>query len=392
MSPPRDLITRLLEDSSFQDWVRGTAPPDVDRRWTAWVEGDDVQPFERGFAGEPEPDPAERVDAVSAAAEVIRAVRFQDQPVSKKAIDRAWNRFQQRWPNADRGRDAPSDRSSRDPGPSDPSDADPSQGEAPPSRPPRRPRRRRRLRAATRAGFVAALVLVVAAGLWIFMPSDHAPVTIATQSGEQATVTLPDDSRIVLNAHSRLEYDPAAFADGDRRVTVLGEALFEVTHRPGAADPAFRVRTADGTVRVLGTTFAVTHRDDDTRVVLQEGRVAIDATLADRPAPRDTTFELSPGDLVAFDAETGRIDRRRVNARVYTSWASGELVFDNTPLPEVVARIEATYDVNVVVEDPTVLDRLVSGSVENDLSVLIDGLSQILDRPINRRGNRIVIR
>jgi len=77
---------------------------------------------------------------------------------------------------------------------------------------------------------------------------------------------------------------------------------------------------------------------------------------------------------------------------VYTSWASGVLVFDDTPLPEIVERIEATYDVTVVVENPGVLERQVSGSVENDLSVLIEGLSQILERPIDRRGDRIVIR
>jgi hypothetical protein len=58
----------------------------------------------------------------------------------------------------------------------------------------------------------------------------------------------------------------------------------------------------------------------------------------------------------------------------------------------VVARIEATYDVQVVVQNPGILDRVVSGSVENDLVVLINGLAQILDRPIDRTGDRIVIR
>jgi len=44
------------------------------------------------------------------------------------------------------------------------------------------------------------------------------------------------------------------------------------------------------------------------------------------------------------------------------------------------------------VEDPAVFDRTVSGSVENDLPTIVSGLSQILDRPIDRRGDRVVIR
>jgi ferric-dicitrate binding protein FerR (iron transport regulator) len=217
---------------------------------------------------------------------------------------------------------------------------------------------------------------------------DAQPIAVSTQTGEQATVNLPDDTRIVLNANSHVRYDPDAFTHGPRVVSVTGEVLFDVAPAPERDDPTFRVRTPDGTVRVLGTTFSVTHRGDDTRVVLSEGRVAIDSRLAQR----DTTFELKPGDLVSFDRETGQLQRRIVNPDVYTSWASGQLVFDNTPLPEVVARIESTYGVKVVVQDPNVLDRVVSGSVENDLSVLIQGLSQILDRPIDRNGNRIVIR
>jgi len=81
-----------------------------------------------------------------------------------------------------------------------------------------------------------------------------------------------------------------------------------------------------------------------------------------------------------------------VNPRVYSSWTSGTLVFDETPVAEVVDRIEATFNVEVVVEDPAVFDRTVSGSVENDLPTIVSGLSQILDRPIDRRGDRVVIR
>ncbi len=365
-----------MEDPSFQKWATGRASPEVDRQWQAWVDGEraswpdahrDTPP---GYSSrEAPPDPSMRSNAASEASEIIQSLPFQDPPVPPPDVDAAWNRFQSRRQEMDASSDRGIDAGSR--------------------RPPRRPRRRQRFRTASYTGAIAVVVLAaVGALLWFTTQPDAQPIAVSTQTGEQITVTLPDDTRIVLNANSRLRYDPNAFTSGPRIVSVDGEALFDVDPAPERDDPTFRVQTPDGTVRVLGTTFSVAHRGDDTRVVLSEGRVAIDS----RVAQRDTTFELEPGDLVSFDRQTGQVKRQTVNPKVYTSWASGQLVFDNTPLPDVVARIESTYGVDVVVQDPNVLDRVVSGSVENDLSVLIQGLSQILDRPIEHNGNRIVIR
>jgi len=244
------------------------------------------------------------------------------------------------------------------------------------------------MRGYTRAGLGVAAVLLVAVALWVVLHPSAGEQVLSTHPGERATVQLPDGSEVVLNASSQLVYDPAAFADGRRHVRVDGEAFLSVARTPDTPRPGFRVETPDGTVRVLGTRFSVTSRDGDTRVVLDEGRVAVDTRAADR----DTTVHMEPGDLVQFDRETGRIERRLVNPRVYSSWTSGTLVFDETPVAEVVDRIEATFNVEVVVEDPAVFDRTVSGSVENDLPTIVSGLSQILDRPIDRRGDRVVIR
>jgi len=382
MTADRDLVSSLLHDPSFQDWVTGVASDQEDRAWSAWIDGADTDPFTATHSAAPNPaeaTAAERADAVAAASSVIRRVSFQDPPVSSDEVDAAWREVQNR-------RSDPNDRPSRPDRETDGPD-----DRAPSARPPRK-RRRHRTRKGLRVGLSAAVVAALALSLWMFQTTESQPVVLTTNAGEQATLTLPDDSRIVLNAHSRLEYNPRAFENGDRQVTIDGEALFTIKKRPSADDPSFRVETPDGTVRVLGTTFSVEHRDRATRVVLEEGRVAVDTRVGRPDTRRDTTFDMVPGDLVTFDADSGEIAQRNVNPQVYTSWASGVLVFDDTPLPEIVERIEATYDVTVVVENPGVLERQVSGSVENDLSVLIEGLSQILERPIDRRGDRIVIR
>jgi len=374
MTAPRELVHRLLEDPSFQKWAAGRASPEIDGRWEAWIAGDDMTPWPGGSASAhplDDQDAVIREEAAASAAEIIRILEFRDTSVSGTDVDEAWTRFQKRLHARTSAPDADlTERSSR------------------PSKRPGRRTAASRIGAPRTGAIVFTILLVAAVGLWQFTQPSTEPVEITTEAGEQATVTLPDETRIVLNANSRLRYDRKAFTEGSRVVSVDGEALFDVQPAPQRENPSFRVVAPDGSIRVLGTTFSVAHRGADTRVVLSEGRVAVDSRLA----ARDTTFEMKPGELVSVDRETGQVERRAVNPRVYTSWASGTLVFDNTPFPEVVERIEATYDVQVVIQNPSILDRVVSGSVENDLVVLINGLSQILDRPIDRTGDRIFIR
>src|SRR5690606_19038615 len=79
--------------------------------------------------------------------------------------------------------------------------------------------------------------------------------------------------KVQLNIESSLEY-PKSFTDGERRVTLVGEGLFEIVHDPLRP---FIVTTADYDVKVLGTTFNVKSYDNDTRTetTLIEGGVEL---------------------------------------------------------------------------------------------------------------------
>ena len=86
-------------------------------------------------------------------------------------------------------------------------------------------------------------------------------------------ITLADGSRVWLNAGSSLVF-PVAFTGRERKVSVTGEAYFEVAHR--AAIP-FKVRKGETEITVLGTRFNVNAYDDDDalRVTLLERSVKV---------------------------------------------------------------------------------------------------------------------
>src|SRR5690606_21735822 len=85
---------------------------------------------------------------------------------------------------------------------------------------------------------------------------EHA--TLSTPRGGQYQLTLPDGSKVWLNAESSLKY-PIAFSDHERRVTLSGEGFFEV--KEDARKP-FIVESLAQTLRVTGTTFNINSYDD----------------------------------------------------------------------------------------------------------------------------------
>jgi ferric-dicitrate binding protein FerR (iron transport regulator) len=86
-------------------------------------------------------------------------------------------------------------------------------------------------------------------------------------------VVLEDGTVILLKPNSSIEY-PAKFSDIDRKVTLKGEAFFDVTKdktRP------FIISTSELTVKVLGTSFNVMAYEGakEISVAVKTGKVSV---------------------------------------------------------------------------------------------------------------------
>jgi len=172
----------------------------------------------------------------------------------------------------------------------------------------------------------AAAITVLAVLVAVYFYSNSSEIIrVQTKYAESKTVRLPDQSTVRLNAGSYFTYDAATWEDV-RTVELHGEAFFDVK-KNGAP---FTVTTSNSRVQVLGTTFNVRARDDNTEVICLTGKV----DFGNKEIGKSVV--LTGGKRASLNGKT-LSDVYEVGSDQTIPWIEGELVFHDTPLKEVFA-------------------------------------------------------
>lgn len=205
---------------------------------------------------------------------------------------------------------------------------------------------------------VAAAAGVAVAGLGVWRTTTRrapalvaqAAYTIVAPHGARREATLPDGTRLVLDAGGRMTYD-GGYGRGAREVTLDGAAYFVVTH--DAAHP-FRVRTRAGVAEDLGTRFVVRAYAEaaDVEVAVAEGRVAVRGT-----APSAQRVELGRGQLARLATSGAITVASDVDVDARLGWTHGELAYADTPLADALPQLARWYDVDIRLADRALASR-----------------------------------
>ncbi|TAE26861.1 MAG: DUF4974 domain-containing protein [Cytophagales bacterium] len=215
-----------------------------------------------------------------------------------------------------------------------------------------------------RVAAAVAGILLSSYALYRSFEREPTPQVAQTTVGKRSLLTLPDGSRVWLNADSRLEY-PKRFTGSLREVRLVGEAFFDVAHNP--AQP-FVIRLETASIRVLGTSFNVRAYPGDATVktTVVTGRVAFipnKAAQTNRPTPADTLF-VTPDQHVVQQVVTRTAEAEPVVAVKETAWKDNRLVFDQTPMHEVARTLERWYGTRVTLKTPTLTNCPLTATFE----------------------------
>lgn len=210
----------------------------------------------------------------------------------------------------------------------------------------------------------------------------------STAYGELRTVTLEDNSLVVLNANSDLRVPRLGFGLRHREVFLSGEAEFVVSKT--ADSKKFTVHTPDRSkITVLGTEFVVYTRERGTRIVLNKGKVQLTS-----PDVSQSAVTLLPGDRASISVE-GKIKLEKLTAEqldAQSTWKEHRFVFDRTPLPEVGVRLNEIFGVQITIADSQLFGKELTGSYKaQTLDEFLEVLSDMLDIRVARKNNEVLL-
>lgn len=195
------------------------------------------------------------------------------------------------------------------------------------------------------------------------------PKELTTGPGQRASFQLADGSTVQLSPSSKLIVpgDLGSRAKARREVILEGEGFFTVTH--DSARP-FAVKTAHGTAEDLGTVFAVNVYPEirGMRLAVREGRVAIHPTTipADTSTSGGLVAILEAGDVARVDSQGGMSIVRRQEMGPLFAGAEGSLVLRDVALRDARPMLERWFDIQIRVDEPTLLARKVSGTFRDE--------------------------
>jgi ferric-dicitrate binding protein FerR (iron transport regulator) len=248
--------------------------------------------------------------------------------------------------------------------------------------------RQRHLQLVQRYSLAACIMLCMIGGFW-WLYAQGKTTTYTTAFNETREVVLPDGSTVILNANSTLsfasDWDSALV---ERIVMLEGEAFFAVEEKEVRQGDTtffakFIVKTDQIEVEVLGTRFNVNNHSSEPQVALESGKVLV------RNSSGEALY-LVPGEIAALSEN--RLYKKNVETELITSWKENKLLFEETPVPEILEMIENRYGYKIIVKTDKLNDKVYTGSSPaNDIDLLTYKLSRLYSLDIHKEGNNLTI-
>ena len=205
--------------------------------------------------------------------------------------------------------------------------------------------------------------------------------------GKRFDVILSDNSKVYLNSGSTLKY-PVKFLDNQiREVFLEGEAFFEVSEDE---KNIFRVNSNGINVEVYGTKFNFKNYPEDyiSDVVLVNGSVGISNSQ------NKSITKLSPGFKGSVDKESFKVDKMKINIKIYTSWVDGQVVFRGESFNQIIKKLERLYNVTIINNNEKISEELFNASIDTENEKIEDVLNyfnKIYNIEYQVYNNKIII-
>ncbi|WP_341225938.1 FecR domain-containing protein [uncultured Arcticibacterium sp.] len=193
--------------------------------------------------------------------------------------------------------------------------------------------------------------------------------------------TLSDGSTITLNSFSLLEY-PEEFESGERRIKLIGEAFFDIAKNP---DKPFIIEANGTEIKVLGTSFNVTARDENVKVSVNSGRVEFKKTAKKKVV-------LEKGDEAIYESKKDTITAAAIFDRNIFAYKTKVFEFKNTKIEEVVNTLNKGYKSDIKLEGSNWENYALTTKFENEnLFEALGIIAETLDLKVKSKDKSYIL-
>lgn len=233
---------------------------------------------------------------------------------------------------------------------------------------------------------VAAAILTVFVVSSVFLLSGIWSKDIIIQSSSDPSTlvhTLADGSTIYLKPNTQVTFNKR-FGSKDRKVTLNGEAFFDVASNP---DLPFEIVTQNATVKVLGTSFTVkSAKEEDFEVIVETGTVSISSNIGN-----EQSVVATAGERVTLANK--QLTKSAVTSKSYPAWRTQRLQFKDETLSNVIMVINKNYKANILIDSELLASRRITVTFYNNtLNSIVEVMCAALNLEAQYEGNTIVLK
>ncbi|RRB10247.1 FecR family protein [Larkinella knui] len=199
---------------------------------------------------------------------------------------------------------------------------------------------------------------------------------------------LPDGSSVWMHSEASIKY-PKEFDRDKRLVSFSGEGFFDI--KKDQTRP-FSIQSGEMRIKVLGTSFNVNAPVARTvfRISVVTGRVEVRAP--DRQQ-KEQLVVLKPQQQAVFETESKRLVSSTIPSQIKKEiYEPVTIVFSNTPINQVVKRLEKRFNVQIKLANPKIGSCLFNADFEKQpLPLIMEMLCTALDATYTMSGKVIVM-
>lgn len=172
------------------------------------------------------------------------------------------------------------------------------------------------------------------------------------------SVYLPDSSLVILNKNAEISFRRKFKT---RHINIKGQAYLELYE--GGSETYF-LESEELSISLSGTHFYVFNHPQKKifHLIPIQGTARVDV----KKASGQSRLTAEEGYKMEYNAELNVLQAFPVKDNNFLAWKTGEVVFKNSTVSDVIATLEDLYSVSIKVNHPNLNNCLISGKYPND--------------------------